>query len=176
MTDFAFGVTVPAQEINSSALGTGSGNIFQSPYDVGKAVNLGTAQNHILAVAGSDIDGFVTSVEAFTVNGGSSFGGVLVEGRILAVVGANQGGTAMAVGNYVVADTQLALGTVGANQTWTAPGTAPSSPTGPTAQVKTGVAGVAGTSFSTPLRKFWRCIRIVSGAGAAGSVVLLERT
>lgn len=166
MTAFAFGVTVPANEIISSALGTGSGNTYTSPADVGKAVILSTANNHILATAGADIDGFVNSVEPYTVNGGYSFGGILVEGRILAVVGANQGATPMAVGDYVVADTQLALGTVGSNQAWTAPGTAPSTPTGPTAQVKTG----------SPAKKFWRCISKVSGTGAAGSVVVLERT
>jgi hypothetical protein len=167
MTAFAFGVTAPANEIITSALGTGTGNTFNSPSDIGKAVVLGTSQNHVLASAGNDIDGFVNSVESYTVNGGFSFGGVLVEGRIQAVVGANQGATPMAVTDYVVADVQLALGTVGTNQQWTGyPGTPPSTPTGPTAQVKTGA----------PTRKFWRCISIISGTGAAGSVVLLERT
>jgi len=165
MTTFAFKVTVPANEIISSALGTGVGNKFQSPYDIGKAVTLAGENNHVLAAAGADIDGFVHSVEPITVNGGFSFGGVLVEGRIEVVVGANQGATPMAAGDYVVADAQLALGTVGDHQSWTPPGTSPSSPTGPTAQVKTG----------TPTHKFWRCIRVVSGTGAAGSVVLLER-
>lgn len=168
MTTFAFDVTVPAQEIISTALGTGSGNTFQSPYDIGKPVTLAAANNHVLAAASAEIDGFVTSIEPSTVNGGYSFGGILVEGRILAVVGANQGATPMAVGDYVVADVQDALGTaVSSTGSWTNyPGSAPSTPTGPTAKVKTGA----------PTKKFWRCIRKVSGTGAAGSVVLLERT
>lgn len=166
MTTFAFDVLVPAEQIISSALGTGSGNTFASPSDVGKAVTLGTANNHVLAAANAEIDGFVNSVDPGTVNAGYSFGGVLTKGRILAVVGANQGATPMAVGDYVVADAQLALGTVGSNQQWSAPGTPPSNPTGPTAQVKTG----------SPTKKLWRCIRKVSGTGAAGSVVVLERT
>ena len=165
MTTFAFGVTVPADRIISSALGTGSGNTYSSSADIGKAVKLSSANNHILATGGDEIDGFVNSVEPFTVNGGYSFGGVLTEGRLLAIVGANQGATPMAVGDYIVADTQLALGTVGTAQGWTAPGTSPSTPTGPTGMVKTG----------TPAKKFWRCISKISGTGAAGSIVLLER-
>jgi len=165
MTQFVFDVTVPVAQVLTTALGTGAGNTYTSPYDNGKAVSLGTANNHVLATAGADIDGFINSIESYTVNGGYSHGGIVVSGRVKAVVGANQGATPMAVGNYVVADTQLALGTVGNNQSWTPPGTAPSNPTGPTAQVKTG----------TPVHKFWCCIRIVSGTGAAGSVVLLQR-
>jgi len=164
MTAFARGVTAPTPVIISDALGTGS-DVYHSPSDIGKALSLGAA-SHALAMAGSDIDGFLHSVEPFTVNDGYSFGGIKIAGQQQAVVGANQGGTAMAVGDYVVADTQLALGTAGSNQQWTNyPGTAPSTPTGPTAQVRTG----------SPARKFWRCIRIISGTGAAGSVVLLER-
>ena len=169
MTAFKFEVTVPAPTIVSSALGTGSGNRFTSPYDIGKAVTLGTADNYVLASTGADIDGFVTSVESHTVNQGYSFGGVQVDGRIQAVVGSDQGGvpaTAMAVGDYVVASIQPVLSNAGGAQAWPGyPGTAPSEPTGPTGTVKTG----------TPTRKFWRCISFVSGTGAAGSVVVLER-
>jgi len=166
MTAFVFGVTVPANTIISTALGTGVGNTFQSPYDIGKAVTLAGNNNHVLAAAGAEIDGFVTSVEPITVNQGFSFGGILTEGRVIANVGANQGATAMVVGDYVVADTQLALGVVGSDQSWVAPGTSPSTPTGPTAQVKTGANA----------HKMWRCISILSGTGAAGSNVLLERS
>lgn len=145
MTAFAFNETVPT-EVISTALGTGSGNVFVTA-DVGKAVKLGTAQNYVLVTAGNEIEAFVSSVEPFTVNSGYSFGGVVSEGFKAAVVGANQGVTPMAVGDYVVADTQTALGTAGA------------------AAVKTG----------TPTKFFWRCVRIISGAGAAGSAVLLQR-
>jgi hypothetical protein len=149
-------------EIESWLLGTGTGNIFTSAYDTGKPVILAANQNMILATAGAEIDGFVNSVEVGTV-GGYSWGGVLMEGRIWAIVGPNQGATTMKVGDYVVADTQAALGAALTNQTWTDyPGTIPSVPTGPTALVKTG----------TPAHRFWRCIRII-GTGAAGSEVLL---
>ncbi|WP_019865143.1 hypothetical protein [Methylovulum miyakonense] len=164
MTAFTRKVTVPNPNIISDALGSGS-DTWLSAKDVGKAVKLGAA-SHVLATAGADIDGFVNSIEPYTVNNGYAFGGILTEGRVEALVGANQGATAMAVGDYVVADTQLALGTASSAQQWASPpGTAPSNPTGPNAQVKTG----------SPAKKFWRCIAIISGTGAAGSLVILER-
>jgi hypothetical protein len=149
MTAFAFDVTVPANEIISTALGTGPGNTFLSATDLGKAVTLAVTNtsSHVLAAAGAEIDGFITSVEPITVNNGFSFGGILIEGRIQATVGANQGATPMAPGDYVVADVQTAVGTLGL------------------AQVKTGA----------PTKKLWRCISRVSGTGATGSTVVLER-
>ncbi len=144
MTDFAFTELVP-NKAESTALGATATNEF-STTDVGKAVKLSTADNHILATNGDEIGGFVNSVEPFTVNDGYSFGGIQKEGRKEAVVGANQVGT-MAIDDLVVADTQVALGTAGAPK------------------VKTG----------TPTRFLWRCIKIISGTGVAGDTVLLER-
>ena len=160
MTTFVFTETVPNQ-LESAALGANSGGKFVSA-DLNKAVKLGTANNFVLATNGDEIDGFVKAIEPFTVNDGFSFGGVQREGRVSAVVGANQVST-MAVGDYVVADTQVALGTAGA------------------AKVRTGTAFAQsgttpfGVTNSTPARALWRCIRIVSGTGAAGDPVILER-
>lgn len=146
MTTFVFTELVPTEKVLSAALGPNTSTKFADA-DVGKAVKLGSANNYVLVEAGDEIEGFVTSIEPFTVNNGFSFGGVVVSGRVTAEVGANQGATPMAVGDYVVADAQVALGTAGK------------------AQVKTG----------TPSKFLWRCIRIISGTGAAGSTVLLER-
>lgn len=167
MSTFKFKTTVPAPSFMSTALGvTGDANHFKSAYDIGKPVILGTAHNHVLATAGAEIAGFVASIEPFTVNGNFSFGSIQTEGWAIAIVGANQGATPMAVGDFVVADTQLALGTVGANQSWTDyPGTIPSLPTGPTAKVKTG----------TPSKKLWEVMEIITGTGVAGDEVLLRR-
>lgn len=160
MTSFVFTELVP-NTLESAALGADANGKFTSN-DLNKAVKLGTANNYVLATAGSDIDGFVKAIEPFTVNDGFSFGGVQREGRVTALVGAGQSGT-MAVGDYVVADTQVTLNTAGA------------------AKVKTGVAfAQSGTTpfavtQGTPLHAMWRCIRIVSGTGAAGDTVLLER-
>jgi hypothetical protein len=146
MTTFVFTELVPTEKVLSAALGPNTNTKFADA-DVGKAVKLGSANNYVLVEAGDEIEGFVTSIEPFTVNNGFSFGGVVVSGRVTAEVGANQGATPMAVGDYVVADAPVALGTAGK------------------AQVKTG----------TPTKFLWRCIRVVSGTGAAGSMVLLER-
>ena len=188
MTVFVYQETVPVGQVITAALGDGI-KVFKSATDIGKAMSLvsgaGANCNYDLAAAEADIDGFLWSVEPITVNQGYGLGAIQTSGWIRAIVGPSQGGTPMGVGDYVVADVQLAVGTPVPNN-WpylpsssltatygNAPGTAPSFPGVPLAAVKTGVAGVPGTSFSTPLRKFWRVMRIVSGTGAAGSTVLL---
>lgn len=127
--------------------------------DVGKAVKLGTANNYVLVAAGDNIDGFVNSVEPNTVNDGFSFGGVQTLGRIYAKVASDQGGVAMAAGDYVVAGAPTALGTADLAAAGSEPG----------------VRGLGRVKTGTPTRKFWRCIRIVTGTGVAGDIVLLER-
>ena len=144
MTNFAFTELVP-NKFKSTALGATGANEF-STEDVNKAVKLGTANNYLICAGGDEIEGFVGSVEAFTVNDGFSFGGVQEEGRRTVKVGPAQVGS-VAVGDLVVADVQTALGTADY------------------ATVKTG----APTSFK------WRCINIISGTGAAGDLILLER-
>lgn len=161
MTAFVFTETVPAEKIESAALGVDNTHKLATA-DVGKAVKLSTANNFVLCSGGDEIDGFVNSVDAFTVNDGFSFGGVLREGRVVAMVGSNQSGS-MAVGDYVVADTQVTLGTAGY------------------AKVKSGTAasqlgsGAYTYTAATPSRNLWRCIRLIEGSGAVGKLVLLER-
>lgn len=148
MTDFVFSTLVndPLAQIESAALGVDANNKL-TDNDLGKAVKLAANQNFVLCGANDEIDGFLNTVEPFTVNGGFAFGGVQRNRRVQATVGANQGATPMAVGDLVVSDVQAAIDTAGG------------------AVVKTGA----------PTTNLWRCLRIVSGAGAAGSVVLLER-
>ena len=147
MTTFVFEELVndPPATVLSAALGTGSGELDSSA-DVGKGVKIGTANNYIIATSGDEIEGVITSVEPWTVNDGYSFGGVQVDRRVTATVGATQTGT-VAVGDLVVADTQAAFGTAG------------------TLQVQSGA----------PTQFLWRVIRIISGTGATGDSVLLER-
>lgn len=162
MPSFAFTELVPTEGVESGCLGPNSSTKFADA-DLGKAIKFGTADNFVLATEGDEIDGFVYAIDAMTYNSGFSFGSVQRKGRKLAVVGANQGGTPMAVGDYVVADAQVALGTAGSPK------------------VKTGVAfAQSGTTpfavtMPTPLHNLWRCIKIVSGTGVAGDTVLLER-
>ena len=148
MTAFAFRETVPAPTMLTSALGTGGANIWTDK-EIGKPVKLSTADDStmILAEGGDEIFGFVKALAIGTVNDGFSHGSVQIEGWMEAVVGANQGATAMAVGDTVVADTQVAFGTAGA------------------AKVKT----------SASSRRGWIVRRILSGTGVAGDRVLLFR-
>lgn len=149
MTTFVFTETVPTALI-STALGVaklvgsqGVGEYVSA--DLNKAVKLSSANNYVLATAGDNIDAFIKAIEPFTVNDGVSFGGVQQEGRVQAVVGTGP----LAVGDLVVADTQVALGTEGL------------------AKVKLAVP-VAGLGY-------WKVIRIVLGTGIAGDTVLLEK-
>jgi len=162
MTSFVFTELVPTDGVESAALGPNSSTKFADE-DIGKAVKFGTANNFVLATNGDEIEGFVHSIQAYTVNSGFSFGSVQRKGRKLAAVGTNQGGSPMAVGDYVVADTQTALGTAG------------------TPKVRTGTAfSQSGTTpfavtMPTPAHALWKCVRIVSGTGVAGDSVLIER-
>lgn len=149
MTVFHFTPLVndPLARIESAALGADADNPM-TDNDVGKAVTLaaGAGANFILAAADAEIDGFVSNIMPDTVNGGWSWGGVQRSGRVKAQVGAGEAGT-LIVGEYAVADTQTTLNTAGL------------------AQVKQG----------TPSIHLWRCIRIITGTGATGDQVLLER-
>lgn len=110
-TTFAFGeqLSIEQRRIVSAALGASNSATFNRN-DIGKAVKLGSAQNYVLAADGDEIEGFVSSVEVMTVNGGFSFGAVQRGGDMYAKVGSGS----VAVGGYVVSYTQAALGTAGA--------------------------------------------------------------
>ena len=149
MTVFHFTPLVndPLARIESAALGADAANPM-TDNDVGKAVTLaaGAGANYVLATASAEIDGFVSSLMPDTVNSGWSWGGVQRSGRIKAAVGASQVGT-LVVGEYVVADTQVALNT----------------------------AGLAQVQQGTPTIHLWRVIRNITGTGVTGDEVLLER-
>lgn len=144
MTVFRFQETVPAPTMLTSALGNGS--TVWTDKEVGKAVKLSSADDStmVLAEEGDDIIGFVGAIAIGTVNDGFSHGSVQVDGWKICQVGANQGATAMAVGDFVVADDQLAVGTSGLAKVKTASG-----------------------------RSCWRVMRILTGTGSAGSQVLV---
>ena len=152
MAKFKFTETVgsPLPEITSCCLGTGSGNVYDSLYDLGKPVVMAAADNYVISSAGGNIEGIIDSVEPGTHNSGYSFGGVRKSGRIKCIVGPNQGGTAMAVLDLVVADVNPAAGTLLPN-------------------------GYPIIKTGTPTTMKWRVISIVSGTGTAGSIVLIER-
>lgn len=147
MTDFVFTELVDIDELDviTTALGGGSGSQF-TQNDIGKPVKLSTANNYVLCAQGDQIEGFVNSVSPETVNGGYSLGGIQTDGRIIAKVGASQVGT-LTVREFAVAETPSALGTK-----------------------DTYPLVVQGT----PADFKWRVIRVISGTGVAGDLVLLE--
>lgn len=149
MADFKFGLLTHSPDVKdviSSALGDTADNKFRSAEDFGKAVKMGAKSNHILCATGDEIEGFIDSVRGDTVNDGYSFGGVARGGRFPAKIGPNQGATAAAVLDLVVADDQAEAGTKG------------------DALVRTG----------EPTKKLWRIISM-SGDGTEGTSVVLEK-
>lgn len=147
MASFAFQVEVDATKVDrvSAALGPNSSTKF-TDVDIGKAVKLGTAENYVAVANNDEIEGFVFSVEPWTVNGGFSFGTVQKDGRAVVEHLAGEA-TPLAVGDLVVAGTPVALGT----------------------------AGYAKVKAGSPTTHKWRVISRMGGNGAAGTKLLIER-
>lgn len=149
MADFSFNTRTHSPDVLavvSSALGTSGDNKFLHDRDRNKPVKLAGEGAHDICTSGDEIVGFIDSVKGDTVNEGNSFGGVRRGGTQEAVVGDNQGETAMALEDLVVADAQADVGTSGKPK------------------VKTG----------SPSIHKWQVIS-VKGDGTAGTRVVLER-
>lgn len=148
MTTFVFTelVNSPHADVVAAALGVNAAGKF-SDKDIGKPVKMAANNNFVLCASGDQIEGFVTAVEANTVNDGFSFGSVLRNKRVIAQVDAAQVGT-LVVGEFAVAGTSSALGTKDSYP-----------------KVLQG----------TPADYKWKVIRNISGTGVAGDLVLLEK-
>ena len=148
MTQFVFTELVndPHADVVSAALGVDNANKL-SDLDVGKPVKLAANNNYVACANGDQVEGFLISTEAATVNDGFSFGSVLRNKRVTAQVDSAELGTAV-VGSLMVAGTSAALGTKDAYP-----------------QMEIG----------TPADFKWRVISIKSGTGVAGDLVLLEK-
>lgn len=118
---------------------------YKSNLNEGTLVKM-TANSYVQVTAGDDIEGQVRSVEPSTVQDGFSFGSVKKSHRIEALVGANGDSTAVTVGALVVADVQPTLAT----------------------------GGLGHVKVGTPTLHKWQVVA-VSGAGASGDTVILER-
>lgn len=160
MADFKFALLTHSPErinVISTKLGTRAGNATELKSGLGeygddevkKAVKLGTANNYVLCADGDEIEGFIDNVDSGGTSGGYSFGGVARPNggfRVEAQVAAGVA-TPLVLKDLVVAGAQLAVGTKGLPQ------------------VKKG----------TPALYKYRVLRIVSGTGVAGDIVLLEK-
>ncbi|AUM59606.1 hypothetical protein HOS55_gp004 [Pseudomonas phage PMBT3] len=150
MADFKFNVLVVLPErlnVITTKLGAAAGENFTDK-DIKKIMTMGTVSNFALAADGDEIEGFLDNVDGGPPAGGFRVGGVSRPDtgiRVEAQVAA--GAAAVAVKDLVVAGAQLALGTKGLPQ------------------VKKG----------TPATFKYRIMRIISGNGGPGSIVLLER-
>ena len=134
--------------IVTDALGTAvAGTGTYDDTELGKGVKMAAA-SYVAVAVGDQIEGIVNSVEPGVRNSGYSWGGIQTTGRALAVVADAQVTTAMAVGDLVCAAIPIASGLAVQSN---------------------------GTGYAAPTEFLWRCIRIVSGTGAAGDSVLLER-
>lgn len=165
--------SLPTGAIVSSPLGdTPAAPFVQN--DVGKAIKYqngssgeaGTLEA-VLCGAGETADGFVTSVEPFTVNDGFSFGGVQVQGQVLAEVGT----TTVAVNDLIEIESQAALGTAGVPRVVKRAAVVVDDTT------KESVAVDVIALFESERKVTnWRCTQILTGDGtSAGDSILLER-
>ena len=155
--DFSFGIPVNMADdsVTSAALGVNAAGALTDK-DIGKAVKLIGDSRYGVCADGDDIEGVLAAVAPHTVNSGYGFGSVQTKERIIAV---NSGAGAIAVGAFVVAAAQPAVGTeIALVTTGAQTGTRPM-------PVKAG----AGVSFK------WRVVALLGGAGAVGAPLLIER-
>lgn len=157
MADFKFGPLAGLADDStfSAALGVSAGTKLTDS-DKGKAVKLIADSNYGLCADGNDIEGILLSVEPITVNNGFGFGTVQHKERVVA---SNAGAGAIAVGAFVVAADQGAVGTA----------LTPISSGTQTGVYPTPVKAGAGTLWK------WRVISLLGGAGAVGTPILIER-
>lgn len=147
----------------SKACRFGAGNASNQRFsqnDMNKAVKLTLDSTYDLCVAGDEIEGVVTSIEARTENGWS-FGGIGEGGMIWAQADglqATPGTGVIAVGDYVLASTITALNTVLAG----------------TGYPKVVKATTQASAKATPFA--WRVIsQGPAASGAVGTAIVLQR-
>ena len=151
MSDFKFNVlTVLPERLNviTAKLGAAAGENYTDK-DIKKIVTMGTVSNFTLAADGDEIEGFIDNIDGGPTANGFRVGGVARPDtgiRVEAQVAADAV-VVVAVKDLVVAGAQLPLGTKGLPQ------------------IKKGV----------PETFKYRIMRIVSGNGGPGSIVVLER-
>ena len=148
MSSFAFTTLTNSPDnaqYESACLGVDADNNL-TENDIGKAVKLATSNNYVVSTTDDEIEAILVALEPVTYNDGFSFGTIQRRGRAEAVVGTSEAGT-VAIGELVLVDDQAAVGTAG------------------------GLVVYPGA----PSQFLWRIIRIISGTGAAGDDVLIER-
>lgn len=164
MSDLMFQPTVPTNSVIATHLGAdGTAPNRFTDKDIGKAVKLAAGDTYVPCADDNEIEGVVIAIEPGTIDDGFSYGSVQRAGRVIAM---NKNAAALAVGDYVVAAAQAAIGTkndTGGNNF------------DPCPHVKKGTAGVIGTNFPSPAVYLWRVISLLGGNGANNTAVLIEK-
>lgn len=170
-----FQMTVVASEVApiTARLGAGTGSANQvDDKEVGKAHKLGADSRYVLCVAGDPIEGFLQSVEAATLDD-YSIGSIKQKGRQQVTADglqATPGVGVIAVGDYVVAGTMVAKGTV-----VTATGQKVTKATWQPGVTETTVVGDVNEQLKVLLAP-WRVVSILGGGtGAVGDTLVIER-
>lgn len=165
------GPTEDAVVVRLGAGTTTSDNM--STYDEGKLVKQVATDRWDLCAAGDAIDGVISSVEPAT-SGGYSIGGILRGKKSNQFFNATADGLqatagtgTLAMGDYVVAGTITAKGTAltaypKVCKATIQPGDVPGSLTAAAAQV-------------LAMANAWKVVSLVTGAGAVGTTVVIER-
>lgn len=146
---------LPMPRVTPVRLGAGNAaNQRFNQNDVGKIVKLAGESQYDLAAVGNPIEKVVVAVEAATSNGWS-IGGVAGDEMMFATAdGAQADGTGtIAVGDYVVTGTPVALNTAMA-----------------------GYPRVRKATSQTPAYPYaWRVVSLGTGAGVSGTTIVIEK-
>lgn len=151
MAKFLLDETIHQQEVLTVRLGGSSAGTRFTDADKGKPVKLGADSAFVLCAAGDAVEAWVSSLSSGPTYDGYQLGGIVGTGLKRATVT----GATVAVGDYVVAGTAVALGTK------------------LTGYMQVAKAADQAVAKAAPHRL--RVVSLVGGTGAAGSTVLLQR-
>lgn len=169
MTSFVMQPVVPLADdsTHNAALGVNAAGKLTDK-DIGKALKLLGDSRYGVCSDGDEIEAVLLSVEPFTVNDGLGFGTIQTKERFVAT---NGGAGAIAVGAYVIAAAQPAVGTaITPVSSGTATGVA-ATPVKERAE-----PSLTGNAQTLTLPKFnWRVVSLLGGNGGVGTNILIER-
>lgn len=146
---------LPMPEVTTVRLGAGNAaNQRFNQNDVGKIVKLAGESQYNLSAVGDPIEAVVVGVEAATSDGWS-IGGVAGDKKLFVTADGAQadGSGTIAVGDYVVTGTPVALNTA-----------------------MPGFPKVRKATSQTPVYPFaWRVVSLGTGAGVSGTTMVIEK-
>lgn len=189
MPKFQMGVTLSPDDVNLTArMGgavSGSPGVQATPMsqnDQGKFVKMAGDSRYDMCAVGDKIEAVAVTVQDPDKGtyDGYTLGGILQEGRVIATAeGSEAAGTgSIAIGDYVVCGTPVAKGTAltaapKVRKATNQPTVAPVSADNTVGNVNAAIAKALDAALNA--RYAWRVVAILSGTGAVGDKVLIER-